>query len=59
MKGDVKMIYGHQAIGNCGPTVGVRRFALLGANTSSRFDQHILRYTAVLLLMVVEVSEMI
>ena len=57
MTRNVKTIHGHQATGNCGPTEGVRKCTLLGVNASSRFGLYILRLAAVLLLMVVGVSE--
>ena len=52
----MKTIYGHQATGSCGLTEEARKCALRGANMSSRFAKYILRFAAVLLLMLVGVS---
>ena len=56
MTQDMKTIYGHQATGSCGLTEEARKCALRGANMSSCFANFILRFAAVLLLMVVGVS---
>ena len=56
MTQDMKTIYGHQATGSCGLTEEARKCALRGANMSSHFAKFILRFAAVLLLMLVGVS---